>query len=99
MFPTTADSFRLQAMKQNKILWICAALLLAWVTYVATFDSAGNFDPIADVDVVQYRLGVAVGTVADDAERSIEETNENMQGVVNGRHDLNDRRVRGSGGG
>lgn len=78
--------------KQNQLLkWIVAAMAI-WVGWVVCFVD-GRFDPPASLDVAWYRVGVAVGAVAESAEAGVEETNENMQNVADGRNRLNDRRI------
>jgi hypothetical protein len=81
--------------KNNQLLkWITFAISI-WAGWVVFFVD-GEFDPPGDIDVAWYRIGVAVGAVADDAERSVQETNQNMQNVADGRNRLNDRRIRNS---
>ncbi len=72
-------------MRENKILWYVVCAILCWALYAATFDTRGNFDPVAQSDVIEHRIGWRLGTVASDANRSIEEQNRGAQRVVDGR--------------
>lgn len=72
-------------MKQNKILWWVATGIVAWALYAGTFDSRGNFDPVADSDVVGWRIGYRLGMASDGANQAIADQNAGVQGAVNGR--------------
>jgi hypothetical protein len=81
--------------KYNQWLKWLAVVAAVWAGWVTCFVD-GQFDPPASVDHAWYRLGVAVGAVAEEAEESVVETNRNMQNVADGRNRLNDRRIRRS---
>lgn len=79
-------------MQTNKYLWWTATAMAAWALYAATFDTTGRFDPVAEFDVVEYRIGSRLGIVAKRANQTIVDQNRGMQGVVNGReHRVNSR--------
>ena len=81
-------------MKQNKLLTVVAIAILGWLSYNVCTDDYGRFNPPASVDHAFYRMGRAIGATADDVEGSVQETNEEMQGVVDGRTRRNDRKIR-----
>lgn len=70
-------------MSQNKLLYSVALAIVAWALYTAVFDTAGNFDPTTELDVVEYRIGRKLGMVADGANAEIERQNRAAQGAVN----------------
>jgi hypothetical protein len=80
--------------KQNKFLWYVAMAIVCWGLFTATFDGAGNFDPTTETDVIEYRISSALGMVVQDANRSIDETNQGMQDVADGRDTTNRKRIR-----
>lgn len=77
-------------MRENKFLWYIALALICWALYTSVFDTGGNFDPTTHLDVIEYRLGYRLRSLAGQANDTIEEENRAMQGVVDGRA----RRVR-----
>lgn len=81
-------------MNQNKLLTIVAVAILGWLSYNVFTDDYGRFSAPASVDHAFYRMGRAIGQTADEVEGSVQETNEEMQGVVDGRTRRNDRKIR-----
>ena len=80
-------------MKQNKVLWYFATGIVAWTLWAATFDLAGDFDPIFDPDVASYRIGARLGVVVHETNDAIRRQNAGMQRTVNHREERIEGRV------
>lgn len=78
---------------KNKVLTAALILVLGLSAYSVCTDDYGEFDTPVSVDHAFYRIGRDIRGGADEVGGEIEETNENMQGVVDGRRRRNDRRI------
>lgn len=70
------------------------AAVVIWFAWLALHDPySGDFRTPKTLAQVTHRIEVGVKRVAGQAESSIQETNDSMQGTVDGRNDLNDSRI------
>ena len=78
---------------KNKVLSALLVLFLGLGACSVCTDDYGEFDTPVSVDHAFYRIGRDLRGGAGEVAGEIKETNENMQGVVDGRRRRNDRRI------